>query len=308
MKSIATLTMNPTIDVAYEVESVFHTQKMRALEEHYAPGGGGINVARVFVRLGGNARCYYLSGGATGPALDGLLDLHQLVRTRIAIAEPTRLATTVFEQASGREYRVVPPGPSVAPEEWRLCLDMLEQADCDYLVASGSLPRGVPEDFYVRVCRIMEARGIAMVVDTSGAALKACLEAGGITLVKPNLRELSEIAGRELETADEAAQAAAEIVNRGQAEMVAVTLGHKGAVLVSRGETLQLPPIEVEVQSAVGAGDSFVAGMVYGLALGWEPAKAFRHGMATGTAAVLTPGTTLAYPHDIERIFASISG
>ena len=307
MKSIATLTMNPTIDVAYEVESVFHTQKMRAVEELYAPGGGGINVTRVFVRLGGNARCYYLSGGATGPALDGLLDLHQIVRMRVPIAEPTRLATTMFEKASGKEYRIVPPGPMVTPEEWGQCLEMLEQVDCDYLVASGSLPRGVPHDFYVRVGEIMRARGIGMVLDTSGVPLKACLAAGGVLLAKPNLRELGQIVGRELETADEAEQAATEIVNNGQAEMIAVTLGHKGAVFVSRDATLQLPPIEAEVQSAVGAGDSFVAGMVYGLAVGWEPLKAFRYGMAAGTAAVLTPGTNLAYPADIERLYASIS-
>ena len=113
MKSIATLTLNPTIDVAYEVERVFPVEKIRTRTENYDPGGGGINVARVFARLGGAARCYYLSGGATGPALDGLLDKHGLVRERIAIAGDTRVATTIVEHQCGKEYRFVPPGDCV---------------------------------------------------------------------------------------------------------------------------------------------------------------------------------------------------
>src|SRR5688572_27198592 len=119
MASIATLTLNPTIDHSFEVDRILHTHKMRGRNERHDPGGGGINVARVFVRLGGNARCYYLSGGATGAALDGLLDLHQLVRTGIAIKGETRISTSVFERGSGREYRFVTAGPSVLAEEWQ---------------------------------------------------------------------------------------------------------------------------------------------------------------------------------------------
>ena len=124
MKSIATLTMNPTIDVAYEVDRMIHTHKMRTVSEHYCPGGGGINVARVFVRLGGNARCIYLAGGATGDALDGLVDLHQLVHTRVWIAGHTRIATSALEHQTAKEYRFTPQGPTVSEAEWRNCLDL----------------------------------------------------------------------------------------------------------------------------------------------------------------------------------------
>ncbi|MCB2074339.1 MAG: 1-phosphofructokinase family hexose kinase [Novosphingobium sp.] len=305
MKTIATLTMNPTIDVAYEVESVFHTRKMRAGGEYYAPGGGGINVARVFVRLGGNARCIYLSGGPTGPALDGLVDLHQLVRMRIPISEPTRLSTAVFERGSGKEYRFVPPGPKVVPEEWQRCLDELAQVDCDYLVASGSLPPGVPTDFYGRVAAIMRDRGIGLVLDSSGEALKQGLAAGGLLLVKPSLGEFRQLIGRDVETPEEIAEEASAIVAGGQAELVAVTMGHRGAVLARRDGALHLPAADIEARSAVGAGDSFLAAMVHALARGWDEEKAFRFGMAAGSAAVLTPGTNLAYPADIERLFSS---
>jgi len=207
--------MNPTIDVSYEVDGVFHTHKMRTRNERYAPGGGGINVARVFCRLGGTARCYYLSGGATSAALDGLVDLHQLVRTRIPIEHDTRIATAVLERESGKEYRFTPPGPPVAAEEWQDCLDRLAEVDCSYLVASGSLPPGVPADFYARVIKIMRERGIRTVLDTSGEALKEGLEGGGFLLVKPSLGELRQLVGRELESIEEIGEAAKAIVGKG---------------------------------------------------------------------------------------------
>ena len=146
MMDIGTLTLNPTIDVACEVEQVIPMRKMRTQNERYDPGGGGINVARVFVRLGGNARCYYLSGGATGVAFDGLLDLHQLVRSPIKIAGATRVSTAVHERNTGQEFRFVPGGPEVTEEEWTECLSILQRSRHDFLVASGSLPRGVPSD------------------------------------------------------------------------------------------------------------------------------------------------------------------
>lgn len=307
MRTIATLTMNPTIDVAYEVSRVVHTHKMRASREYHNPGGGGINVARVFVRLGGNARCYYLAGGSTGVALDGLLDLHQLVRTKIPIAGETRVATNALELESGKEYRFVPSGPTVCEEEWRACLDMLAAVECDYLVASGSLPPGVPDDFYARLQTLVAPRGIRMVLDSSGPALRAGLAGGGTHLVKPSIGELQQMVGRELTTTDAIADAASGLVANGSAELVAVTMGHEGALLAHAGGTLWLPSIPVEAKSAVGAGDSFVAAMVYGLSSGRSAEDAFRYGMAAGAAAVLTPGTDLARPDDIERLYATVA-
>jgi 6-phosphofructokinase 2 len=304
MKSIATLTMNPTIDVAYEVSEVRHTHKIRATREYHNPGGGGINVARVYVRLGGNARCYYLAGGATGVALDGLLDLHQLVRAKIPIEGETRIAANVVETSTGKEYRFVPAGPEVAEAEWRACLEALAQVECDYLVASGSLPPGVPDDFYARVTALVRPRGVRIVLDSSGPALREGLAAGGIHLVKPSVGELQQLVGRNLTGPDAIAAAASEIVSSGRAEIVAVSMGHEGALLAHAGGTVRLPAIAIEAKSTVGAGDSFVAGMVYGLSDGQDVAQAFRYGVATGTAAVLHPGTDLARPDDIEKMLA----
>ena len=305
MPTIATLTMNPTIDVAYEVDKVFHTHKLRTTREYYNPGGGGINVARVFVRLGGNARCVYLSGGATGAALDGLLDLHQLVRTRVPIAGDTRIAMTALEHATGKEYRFTPAGPTVSESEWQACLAVLEEVECDWLVASGSLSPGVPEDFYARVARIMQRRCKRVALDSSGKALAGGL-GDGVDLVKPSRGELEALAGGPLGSIDAVGRAALDLVRQGQSRLVAATLGHEGAVLASAEGTWHAPPLPITAESAVGAGDSFLAGMVHALATGAEPLDALRHGMAAGSAAVLHAGTDLARPEAMARLLQQV--
>lgn len=306
MKNIATLTLNPAIDVSCTVPRMVHTHKMRTADERHDPGGGGINVARVFVRLGGDARCYYFSGGATGVALDALLDRHQIVRRRIPIGGDTRVAMSAFDEETGKEYRFVPAGPVVTAAECEMFLEALSDVACEVVVASGSLPRGAPIDFYVRVAATMRSRGVKFVLDTSGEALKATLNAGGVHLVKPSLGELSSLCGRELTSIEETSAAAMEIVRAGQAEMVAVTMGHRGAILARDEGALFLPAVPVEPHSAVGAGDSFLAAMVHALVRGWEPVSAFRYGIAAGAAAVLNSGAGLAHEKDIERLFAQV--
>lgn len=307
MKSIATLTMNPTIDVSYDVAKVRHTHKMRTDNEWYAPGGGGINVSRVFVRLGGHARSIYLSGGPTGPALDGLIDQHMLVRTRIPIAGSTRVASAVLEHETGKEYRFTPAGPRIAESEWRACLDALAEVDCGIMVLSGSLPPGVPDDFYARVIRLMRERGVEVVLDSSGAGLACGIDEGGLLLLKPSEGELRSYTGRPLETMDEIGSAAMAIVNTGKARLVAVTMGHEGAILARKEGTVFLPALDIQAASAVGAGDSFVAGMIFALASGKDDLEAFRFGLASGSAAVLRAGTGLAHPADITRMLEMVA-
>ncbi|MFC0204192.1 1-phosphofructokinase family hexose kinase [Novosphingobium soli] len=306
MKTVATLTMNPTIDVSYDVGTVRHTHKMRTDNEWYAPGGGGINVARVLARLGTPTRCLYLSGGATGPALDGLIDAHQLPRTRIPIGGPTRIASAVLERDSGKEFRFTPSGPRLSEPEWRACLDALAEADCGLVVLSGSLPPGAPDNFYAMAIQLLRQRGVEVVLDSSGPALQRGIEAGGLLLVKPSQGELAELAGRTLEGIEAIGEAAMRIVETGQAGLVAVTMGHQGAVLARREGPVFLPAPRIHAASAVGAGDSFVAGMVHALGSGKEELEAFRWGVASGSAAVLRAGTDLARPADIRRLLLHI--
>ena len=306
MNTIVTLTPNPAIDGSCDARKVRPTHKVRTTNTRYDPGGGGINVARVVQRLGGNVRAVYLAGGATGGVLDSLLDRDGIVRTRVDIADLTRISQAVHETETGLEFRFVPDGPLVSDAECQACLESISNVECDYLVLSGSLPRGMPTDFYARIVKAARSRDCRIVLDTSGPALRTTLEGGGVFLVKPSRGELEQFAGHPLQNDDALADVARQIVLSGQASHIAVTLGYCGALLVSAEGELRLPAIEVEVRSAVGAGDSFLGAMTYALAAGQSIEQAFRMGLAAGTAAVMSPGTGLCQPADVERLFAEI--
>lgn len=306
MDKVLALALNPAIDVSSDAASVRTTQKVRTYNETYDPGGGGVNVARVIAELGGDVELAYLAGGVTGDLLDDLLDRQHIRRNRIRIAANTRISFTVHEQHSGQEYRFVANGPAIKPEELDLCLAEIARHDFRYLVASGSLPVGAPDDFLARVAEIAAGKGARFVLDCSGRGLKATLERAPVYLVKPNLDELEELVGRSL-SKDAARAAAANLVAKGIAELVAVTLGAEGAILATRKGVTFRPAIKAEVQSAVGAGDSFLGAMLFALAKGWMPEEAFVFGLAGGAAALLRKGTKLCRREDVERLYDSAS-
>jgi 6-phosphofructokinase 2 len=307
MKPIVTLTLNPAIDGACEADPVRPTHKIRTRGDAYHPGGGGINVARVITELGGPVMAVYLAGGATGGVLDDLMAEAGLARLRVPIAGHTRISLTVFEAETGQEYRFVPEGPEVSPGEWLACLEAIDGLDFDWLVISGSGPRGLPDDCFVTLTQRARDRGAKVVLDSSGPALRASLEAGGLTLIKPSVGELRALTGLPLADPDEIAEVAREIVDSGRAEMVAVTMGHEGALLASREVNFTRAAPEVPVRSATGAGDSFVGAMTLALAEGKGPRTAFLVGMAAGSASVMHPGTSLCRRPDVERLHAELA-
>ncbi|HEX6115032.1 MAG TPA: 1-phosphofructokinase family hexose kinase [Geminicoccaceae bacterium] len=305
MKPIVTLTLNPAIDSSCQADEVRPVHKVRTFEERYDPGGGGINVARVIRELGGEALAVYLAGGLTGQAFTHMVDAIGLQHRAIHIRGYTRVSHTVYERSSGQEYRFVPQGPEIHADEWQACLRELEDLEFDYLVASGSLPKGVPDDFYARVARMVSEKAARFVLDSSGEALKRALEAG-VYLVKPNLRELESVVGRSLRKPAEQEEAASQLVACGRAEIVTVSLGADGALLATGAGCRRLRAPKVKPRSAVGAGDSFVGAMTLGLAEGRTPEDAFARAVATGTATVLTMGTELCRREDVERIYRQI--
>jgi 6-phosphofructokinase 2 len=295
---ITTLTLNPTIDLASEAKAVQPIRKVRTFNERQDPGGGGVNVSRVVRELGGETLAMILAGGVTGRFLEELLDEAEVPRRSIPIQGRTRISQTIHDQSSDLEYRFVPEGPTVTEPEWAATLEALEEIKGGWLVASGSLPAGVPPDFYARAGAIAEQRGTRFVLDTSGEALHLALEKGGVELVKPSLGEFEALIGRELREQALLEQAAVELVRSGRVRLVAVTLGRDGALLATAEGTLRLPALDVVVRGAVGAGDSFLAAMTLALARGQSAQDAFAWGVAAGAAAVSNAGT--AHPRRAE--------
>lgn len=307
MKPIVTLTINPTIYLATAVAEVTPEHKLRCDPERRDPGGGGLNVARVIRELGGEALALYPRGGPTGELLERLLEQRGLRRWPVTISGHTRENFTVTDKKSGREFRFVMPGPTLSESEWQVCLDSISTvaADADYIVASGSLAPGVPVDFYARVAHIAHKQSARLVLDTSGEPLRAALEEG-VFFAKPNRREFRDMTGTPESDLTALATAARGFVEKGRAELLVVSMGAEGALLTTRGGQFRAVPPPVPTQSSVGAGDSFVGGMTLGLARGLAPEEAFRWGIASGTAALLSQGTELCRREDTERLLAQV--
>lgn len=307
MTAVVTLTVNPAVDLSATAEAVVPTRKIRCTQVARDPGGGGINVARVICRLGGDARALYTVGGPLGALLERLVGEDGVSSLTVPIDDDTRESFTVHDAACASEYRFVLPGPELRDGEWRALLEAIGGLEHPprYLVASGSLPPGGPEDFYARVAEAAQSIGARFVLDTSGGALAAALEAG-VHLVKPNLRELRDLTGEALETESAWRDAAGRLVETGKADVVALSLGHHGALLVTSEGAWRAPALPVRVVSAVGAGDSFVGAMVFALAGGAGITAAFRHGVAAGSAALLTSGTGLCRREDVERLLDEV--
>ena len=308
MSEIVTVTMNPAIDVATSVAHVEPTRKLRCRAVQRDPGGGGINVARVVKRLGGDVVAVYPEGGSIGRLLTRLVGEKGITSLAIDMVQETRENFTAYDESIGDQYRFVMPGPDMTEAEWRHCLDALASLTPKprFVVASGSLPPGVPDDFYGQLGRSAAALGAKTVVDTSGSALGATLKQG-VYLIKPNLGELRTLTGAPLDDERARIDACRRIVETGGTEIVALSLGHEGAMLVTRDGAWRAPALPVKVVSAVGAGDSFVAGMVWSLASGHDLVDAFRCGVAAGSAALLTPGTELSHANDIHRLLKDVT-
>ncbi|MEQ8335270.1 1-phosphofructokinase family hexose kinase [Nisaea sp.] len=300
---IVTLTMNPAVDVSAVTDMVVPTDKLRCRDPHRDPGGGGINVARVIRRFGGTCRAIYPAGGITGRLLQDLLQRQGIENTAIDIAAGTRESFSVTEARSGAQYRFVLAGEALGPAEWQACIDAVaaHASPHHYVVASGSLPPGVPDDFHARLGKALADREVRLVVDSSGPALDGALR-HGVYLAKPNLQELRGLTGAPLERRSDWEDAAGELVLAGRAEIIVLTLGEEGAFLVTRDLRIRADAVPVKAVSAVGAGDSFLAVMVWRLASGDGLEAAFRHAVAAGSAALLTPGTDLCHRADTERL------
>lgn len=304
MEQIATLTVNPAIDKNTSVEQVLAEEKLYCSAPSREPGGGGLNVSRAIRRLGGQSTAIFTTGGPTGGILSTLLDDEGLDYHAVPIKDWTRENLIVLETRSGRQYRFGMPGPEVTESEWLHCLEALRDArqPPQYIVASGSLSEGMPSDFYSQAGRIARDLGARFVLDTSKDALREGLHEGAY-LIKPNLRELQQLAGDELKSEQDQEAAARRFIDAENCEVVVLSLGAAGVLLVTAETSERLRAPTVPIRSKVGAGDSTVAGVVLGLARGLPLRESVLFGIAAGAAAVMTPGTELCRREDTERLF-----
>jgi 6-phosphofructokinase 2 len=307
LKIIVTITMNPTIDKSSRVQNVVAEKKLSCKPPRFEPGGGGINVSRAIKKLGGESILLYPAGGLTGERLKELLYEEGLVHRFFSIEGIIRENLVILEESTDQQYRFGMPGPTLQQNEWEEFLEQLSdiKPGPDYLVASGSLPPGVPADFYAQLARVGKDRGAKVIVDTSGEALEKALQEG-VYMIKPNIGEFRALAGKNIKEESQIKTEAGKMVNSGHCQVLVISFGAAGALMVTKDSAFHIRPPAVPIVSKVGAGDSMVAGIVLSLARGKSLKESVMFGVASGTAAVMTPGTQLCRKQDTERLFETM--
>lgn len=300
---IATVTLNPALDKSASVEQVVPERKLYCEKPVFHPGGGGLNVARAVKKLGGDPLALWTCGGFVGELLKQTLDDEGVRHRAMKIQEMTRENLVVFERSTGQQYRFGMPGARMTTDEIERCIDKIVQLDPtpEFLVLSGSPPPRADEELYARIASAMPS-SCRVVVDTREQPLKRSLESSPY-MIKPNLRELSVLAGREIFEDAEIAEICGKLIDSGHVEVIVVSIGSGGVMLFTKDlrETIRAPT--VKIRSKVGAGDSTVGGIVFALSQGLSILDAVRFGVAAGSAAVMTEGTELCRQQDVRRLY-----
>ena len=306
MDKIVTLTLNPALDVATRVHSVAPEIKLRCGAPNIDAGGGGINVSRAIRFLGGESTAVYAAGGHNGAMLQQLLEAECIDNRAVPITGVTRQSFVVYEESTTLQYRFNMPGPALGADEWIACLEALFNLEPAYIVASGSLPDGVPIEFYGEITRYARQYDIRVILDTAGDALHRAFGTG-VFLMKPNLRELELFAGEKLRDEAHIKTVARRLIAEGLSQVLVVSMGAAGAALTTADRYLHQRAPLVKAQSKVGAGDSMLAGLVLRLAQGGSLEEALRYGIAAGSAAVMSPGTQLCQKRDADRLYQELA-
>lgn len=303
MPTIITITFNSCIDKSSSVDALLPDKKMRCTAFKNEAGGGGINVAKAVKKLGGNALAIFLAGGYTGILLENLLKAENIETLVIDTGVDTRENIMVVDRATNLQYRFITPGNPVKETHWKQCLDRLEKlSGVEFIVVSGSMQQGFPQDIFERISTIAKQKNAKLIVDIPAETLKAYTIRDAYIL-KPNLDELSMLSGKEELHGDEIITAARNVISKSICEVVIVSMGAAGALLVTKDVAEQFMAPPVKRKSTVGAGDSMLAGIVMHLSDNKNIIEAVRFGVACGTAATLNEGTQLCNKADAEKLY-----
>ena len=304
---VVTITVDPSLDTTATVDRVTANRKLRAESVEHHPGGGGLNVAKVLRVFGQEVDALWVRGGPFGSYIEQLLEEEGTDHTSVDIEGANKQSFAVIEGSSGEHYRFSTPGPTLSEAEMEALEAELRRRSPEWLVLSGGIPSGTPDDFHLRLAEIGRGRGASVVIDTHGPPLEKVIFGSGAFLAKPNRTELAEILDEDPGSSGfDPADAGREIIQESEVENLVISLGREGALLISDAGVKQFEAPRVEVGSRIGAGDSMVGGILARLVQGASLAEATRFGVAAGTAAVLTSGTELCRRDEAESLLGNV--
>ena len=306
MTEILTITLNPALDRSTSTDHVVPEEKLRCETPVTEAGGGGINVARAIGVMGGRARAFVAISGFQGQRYLEVLRNEPVIPEVFHTHGETRQSFAVIDRSTGAQYRFVTPGPRGTPQQSADVLGAIARCTPQrgYVVLSGSQPPGVPLDFPSKLAAQMADHSAHLILDTSGAPLRALLQAGAARqhVLRLDGAESEDLAGRKFADIHGVADFAQELIHRGAAEVVVLAMGEEGSVLVENGNRWHSKTRPVKPRSKVGAGDSFVGVFTWSLSQGASWEEALRMGVCAAASAVTTEGTELCRMDQVEDL------
>lgn len=301
--SVITVTLNPALDKTVTVDKLEPGGLNRIRTMRTDAGGKGINVAKVLKRFEVGASAWGLTAGGPGKALLEKLRAADIPFHFIETNGETRTNLKIVDESAGRTTELNEPGFVADGALLERFAEYFEAnvGAAKVAVLGGSLPPGAPETYYERLIAAANARGVRVILDADGPALKAGLRAKPYAL-KPNLHELEQLFGERLLTIERVAEAAGSLIGE-TTKIVLVSMGGQGSLLVTEREAYRAVPFPIAVQSTVGAGDSMVGAMAYGFLKELTAEALARMTSAAGTVTASKPGTDVC---DLQEVNARL--
>lgn len=300
---ISTVTLNTAVDRTLILDRMEIGITNRVIESRIDPGGKGTDVSRVIVELGGNTKALGFVAGDSGHYLHGMLTHQYMVPTDFIWLEKqqTRTNTIIVDLSNNRQTMLNEAGPVVDEVNLNLMREKIRTyaKRSEFIVFAGSLPKGVPADFYQEMIRVSREAGAHPVLDTDGDPLRLGLKATPY-MIKPNLEEAGRLLGREISGRDDVIQAVKDLHQQG-IRYVLISMGGDGMVATDGEQLFHVRPPKVEMKSPVGCGDSVIGGFLVAISRGESFKAALELGTAAGAATAIMPGTQLCQKADVDR-------
>ena len=301
LQAIVSLSLNPAIDLTYELINLKHDQKSRATKTYYDPGGTGINVGRALEKLQANSHTCCITAGKMGEFLDNMLRQELNNITTIKIEGETRINTTLLQQSPPNQYEINAAGPTINPNQLdEIISKFLTLCGQGIGILTGSLPPGAPENTYRDINIALQKQGSRAIIDAPVSVMKQALSSNPF-LIKPNQHELETLQKKALPSIEKIATEARLICQQGT-QYVCVSLAEKGAILTGPDNSYYCLSPNITTHSTVGAGDSMVAGLALAFAQHQAPDQALKLAVACGAGTAKKPGTQLFNPKEIENL------
>lgn len=305
---ILTITLNPSLDRVIWVDKLQKDDSIRIQQEKHYAGGKGIDASRVIKTLGGDTVATGFLGSFNGLHLEGLLLNEGVTCDFVKIKGETRSNVIIFDSEDNGHIALNSKGPEITAYDLAILFEKINnlKEKPSMVIMGGSIPKGLNASLYAQIIHVFREQGIKVALDADNEALKQGLKAHPY-MIKPNEHELARLIGREVNTREELIEAAKDLMSEYKLEVIMISRGSKGLIIMNKDEAYELAPPKIKANSTIGSGDSTLAAFLLGQEQGKPLLESGQMGVAAGAATAMSPGVELVDIQDYAQIYGKVS-